>query len=182
MMRAFIAAEISEEARVKVARLQDNLQSAGADVKWVEPRNLHLTLKFLGEIDKRKLPTLTEALTRCVAAFAPFPFWLEGVGTFPRPEHPRVIWVGVSEGKENLIKLAQAVEKVCNSLGFTTEERPFSPHLTIGRVRTHTRLEAAPFKTSEPTRVDRLVLFQSTLSPQGPRYTPVAVLPFRTSL
>lgn len=169
-MRAFIAVEISEGARTEVARLQETLITAGADVKWVEPRNLHLTLKFLGEVPEEKIPALTESLGRTAAETPPFSFSLQGVGAFPRMEHPRVIWVGVQEGKEQLVQLAEKVGG----------ERPFSPHLTIGRVRSGARLAPLPFKAGEPILADRLVLFQSVLSPDGSIYTPLAILPFST--
>ncbi len=169
-MRAFIAVELSEAVRAEVARLQETLRSAGADVKWVEPENLHLTLKFLGEIDESRVAQVEEALRSAVSPFRSFSFRLEGVGAFPRVNSPKVLWVGVGEGKPKLAELGAAVEKRC----------AFSPHLTIGRVRSGAglaqliqQLEAAEFRASVSTPAEKLVLFQSTLSSHGSIYTPL---------
>ena len=185
-MRVFLAVEIPDKVRAEIARLQDNLKSAGADVKWVEPRNLHLTLKFLGEIQEEKVPSLTDALRAAAAAAAPFSISLEGVGAFPRIQHPRVLWVGIKEGKEALERLAGAIEETCNPLGFPAEERAFSPHLTIGRIRSNKRhsalekeLQEISFHAGEPAAVDHLTLFQSVLSSRSPTYTKLAEIPFR---
>ncbi len=197
-MRAFIAVELPEEIRQEVASLQADLRAAGADVKWVEPVNLHLTLKFLGDIEEAQVGSLKEALRSSTLHLPPFTVSLEGIGAFPKTTFPRVIWVGVSQGKEELELLAQKVEEATNSLGFPKEERPFSAHLTIGRVaaakggRTTNpswrvrsasglaglikKLQVAEFCGSSPALIDRLILFQSTLSPKGPTYTPQGTL------
>lgn len=179
-MRAFVAVKISDAAREEVARLQEKLKMAGADVKWVEPENLHLTLKFLGETGEDRIGRLRQELQAVLQARASFTFTLEGLGAFPRPEQARVVWVGTGEGKERLIELAREVEEICSRSGFPAEQRPFSPHLTIGRVRSGKllpelaqQIQALPFRASSPTPADRVVLFRSTLSPRGPVYTPL---------
>lgn len=183
-MRAFIAVEISEEVRTEVARLQEKLQTAGADVKWVEPENLHLTLKFLGEIEEGRVPALTEALNFSLR-LPPFTFSLEGVGAFPKMEHPKVLWAGIHEGKDPLIGLARVVETACSGCGFPPEERPFSPHLTIGRVRSPQglnrliqKLQSAEFQGGK-TQAGGITLFQSTLGPGGPIYQPLSEIPLK---
>jgi len=177
----FVAVEISEAARGEVARLQETLRAAGADVKWVEPKNLHLTLKFLGEISEKQARELEEGLRGAAGGISPFDFSLEGVGAFPNISRPQVVWVGVSSGKEKLAELAGAVENCCAGLGFPAEERPFSSHLTIGRVRSGKRpagltkkLQQATFRAEETARAQEVVLFQSTLSPRGSLYAPLA--------
>ncbi len=184
MIRAFIAVELPEALRQEVVDLQANLRSSGSDVKWVEVDNLHLTLKFLGNIEEPQFSALKEALAIPAKGFSPFTIYLEGIGAFPRTTSPRVVWIGISQGKEALIELAQAVEKSCSTLGFTPEDRPFSPHLTIGRVRSRDRLaslikrlQVAEFRGGTPAEVTRLILFQSSLSPHGPTYTPLAEFP-----
>ena len=184
MIRAFIAIELPEDLRREISSLQAKLRSTGADVKWVEPSNLHLTLKFLGLIEENQVSALTESLKSPVAGHSSFPMRLEGIGAFPRTTSPRVIWIGVSEGEEPLKKLAADVEGACSKLGFPPEERAFSGHLTIGRVRSNDRLAAlvkelqtVEFHSGAPMTVDRLILFQSTLSPKGPTYTPLAEFP-----
>ncbi len=184
MIRAFIAVDLPDALIEEVASLQTELKRTGADVKWVEARNLHLTLKFLGDIEETLVPTLEEALTGLVHPRTPFMFHLEDLGAFPRVSHPRVVWVGIKNGQEDLMALASSVESALSRLGIPKEERPFSPHLTIGRVRSSDRLtplvqklQSASFKGKVPAPVDHLTLYQSALSPQGPTYTPLAQFP-----
>ncbi len=184
MIRAFIAVELPEALREAVAAFQGELKSAGADVKWVEPANLHFTLKFLGNIREDQVPSLIGTLERACAGAGAFTLSLEGLGAFPRTTAPRVIWVGVREGKEPLEKLAGGIEAECGRLGFPEEERPFSAHLTIGRTRSPQgiarlikKLQVAEFPGTPPASIERVVLFQSTLGPQGPAYTPLAEVP-----
>jgi len=183
-MRAFVAVDLPEGLRREAAALQARFRSAGADVKWVEPENLHLTLKFLGSIEETQVSPLTERLKAAAGSLSSFTLRLEGIGAFPRTTDPRVIWVGVSEGKEKLAELASAVEQTCAELGFPKEERPFSPHLTIGRIRSRDhpaglikKLQVAEFCGETPAPVNQVILYQSTLSPQGPLYTPLAQIP-----
>ena len=185
MIRAFIAVELPEALRQQVSAYQSGLKSSGANVKWVAADNLHLTLKFLGNIEETQLASLKESLAAAAAGSKPFTIRLEGIGAFPGTRSPRVLWLGITDGKERLIELAGTVEQCCSKLGFPPEDRPFSPHLTVGRVRSQERLaplikrlQVAEFQASEPAEVNQLVLFQSTLSPNGPLYTPLAEIPF----
>lgn len=184
MIRAFIAVELSERLRQELAVLQQRLRVSQTDVKWVEPDNLHLTLKFLGQTEESQVPSLTTALRSHTARIPPFAYHLDGLGTFPRLQSPRVIWVGVKEGEKQLLELAQAVERACVELRLPPEDRPFSAHLTIGRVRSPAglgaliqRIKEGRFTGSEPVTVRRVVLFESVLSPKGPHYRPLAEVP-----
>jgi 2'-5' RNA ligase len=148
-------------------------------VKWVEPANLHLTLKFLGHVHASRVPAVVQALT-AVEASRPFPVRLVGLGAFPRPRGARVLWVGVEEGAGELADLARVVEDVLEPLGFPREGRPFSPHLTIGRLRTpayHVELEVALDRKSRvevgSQHVHSVELMESSLRPEGPVYTVV---------
>ena len=181
MIRAFIAVELPEPLRQEIALFQSELRSSGGDAKWVEAGNLHMTLKFLGNIEESQVSPLKEALTAAAKNLSPFTIQLEGIGSFPRTTDPRVVWLGISEGKERLIALAQTVEQICSNLGFVPEDRAFSAHLTIGRIRSRDRLaplikklQAADFRGSVPAPVEKIILFQSTLSPHGPTYIPLA--------
>ena len=184
MIRAFLAVELPEALRQEVADFEADLQRAGADVKWVAPANLHLTLKFLGNVAEERVSSLTEALGQACASHSPLTLTLEGIGAFPKTTAPRVLWVGTGEGKEPLAKLARQVEEACMALGFPAEERPFSPHLTIGRTRSTRgiarlikQLQVAEFRGATPAPVSRVTFFQSTLGPHGPAYTPLAEIP-----
>ena len=195
-LRAFFAVELPETIRDEVAALQATLRAIGADVRWVEQANLHLTLKFLGDVEETSLPPLTTALANALAAHAPFPLHLDGIGAFPSATHPRVLWVGVGLGQEALAALAQTVEQVCIAQGLPAAEPPFSAHLTLGRVRAPGRPSArvrglAPpihhlhtfeFHNPTPVPVERVTLFRSRLSPHGPAYTPLAILPLTPQL
>ena len=187
MIRAFIAVELPEPLRQEAAAFGGELQRTNADVKWVEAANLHLTLKFLGNTPEEQIPSLIGALRQACAPVPSFTLSLEGIGAFPKTTYPRVIWVGVNEGKGPLTALAEKMEEACAALGFPKEERPFSAHLTIGRVRSQEgigrlvkALQVAEFKGTVPAPVSRLTLFQSTLGPRGSTYTPLADLPLRT--
>ncbi len=186
MIRAFIAAELPESIRREVSQLQARLKATGADAKWVETGNLHLTLKFLGNIEESQVEPLKTALGAAAQRVAPFSIQVEGIGAFPGTTSPRVVWVGISQGEEALIQLAQVVEEVCAGLSFPKEERPFRGHLTIGRVRSREQLaglirelQVEEFKASAAAPITRLVLFQSALSPKGPIYTPRAQIPLK---
>ena len=105
MIRAFLAVELPEPLRREVAAFQSELRSSGADVKWVEAENLHLTLKFLGKIETAQAASLKERLSAGLKGVSPFTVRLEGIGAFPKTTFPRVLWVGVGEGKERLVEL-----------------------------------------------------------------------------
>jgi len=184
VIRAFIAVELPESVRREVSQLQARFKATGADAKWVEADNLHLTLKFLGNIEESQVEPLKAALASAAQRVSPFTIQVEGIGAFPKTTSPRVVWVGISQGEEALIQLAQAVEEACVGLSFPKEERPFRGHLTIGRVRSRERLaglirelQVEEFKASTTASTTQVVLFQSVLSPKGPIYTPLAEIP-----
>ncbi|MEW6546616.1 MAG: RNA 2',3'-cyclic phosphodiesterase [Bacillota bacterium] len=182
-MRLFVAVELPASVRQALGELVRYLGSSRADVKWVEEENFHLTLKFLGEVDASRLPHLGEALGRAARGVAPFDFQATGTGAFPSRRRPKVIWVGVGRGAAELGHLAGRVDAELAHLGFPRENRPFSPHLTVGRVRSPHRLddlvrmlEQASFATRD-VAVNEIVLFQSVLGRGGPVYTPLAHFP-----
>ena len=178
-MRTFVAVPVNDQARDAVTSAEDDLRRAGADVKWVEARNIHITLKFLGNVETGQLDQLQAALRSALAGVKPLEITLSGTGTFPSgKKHVRVVWVGITEGKQDLVKVAAAVEEGCAGLGFAREERPFEPHLTIGRVRRESgqlaelaaRVSGYQFNPLK-VEIDRVNLMRSELSPKGPTYT-----------
>lgn len=177
-IRAFIAVPTSEEIRTLVGDLEGNLAGVGADVKWVKPHNVHITLKFLGNVTQADVDSLINTIPGVLEGVSAFDVQVSGTGTFPPGRWPRVVWVGLTEGKEHLAGLGARVEGACASLGFEKEKRPFRPHLTIGRVRRGSRAlpdlaEQVGSITFNPLklRVDEVNLVRSRLSPQGPTYT-----------
>ena len=134
-LRAFIAVELPPAAREAIEGVTRELRSrAGDGVRWVRPKGVHLTLKFLGDIAADSVPSISQALDRCALPAAPFQLFLEGVGAFPNARRPRVVWVGLGGGLEPLLNLQQSIEGELEALGYARERRPFTPHLTLGRV------------------------------------------------
>lgn len=184
-MRTFIAIPLTEQAHQELAQLQDKLRKSGADVKWVVPSKIHITLKFLGEIDDGQAARVKNLLDEIVKDHKPFYIHLAKIGAFPRISYPRVVWAGIDEGYEECKALARSIEDAIEKLGFEKESRPFSPHLTLGRVRSSknkTQLIAAiekekDFASQNKVSVNKIILFQSTLTPKGPIYTPLKEFP-----
>jgi len=164
--------------RERVAELQGDLKTTRAQVKWVEPANFHFTLRFLGEVPDEEVEGVAEAAAGTWGTRAPSSVSLRGVGCFPNVRRPRVIWVGVHEGGERLQELHEALgERLKCALGIEPEGKPFSPHLTIGRVKAppaDTALAQAIAQVSEAEagafRLDSFVLYQSVLQRGGPVY------------
>ena len=152
-------------------------------LSWTRPGNWHLTLKFLGDVDPGRMEDVRRSLGG--VGFESFSLQGLGAGIFPAQGRPRVLWVGLGMGAEEGRGLAQAVETVLVPLGFPAEDRPFAPHLTLARVKLPERdnwrdvLAALDGLEWPVCRIDRLVLWRSELSPQGPAYTPLAEFPAR---
>jgi 2'-5' RNA ligase len=138
-VRTFIAIELDDELRENLGRLQARLRDrlSPRSVRWVRPEDIHLTLKFLGDTPQEKLEEIQAALARAAMEVAPFTITVGGLGCFPNPRRPRVVWVGLQEVTGRLKQLRDAVEEGVAPLGFPTEKRAFSPHLTLGRVQRH---------------------------------------------
>ena len=181
-MRAFIAVEISDEIKDLLVRVESHLKYAGADIKWVDPKIIHLTLKFLGEITDNKCEAVKSALDAITKCLKPFEMTVKDIGTFPNSVHPRVIWAGLGDGASEAVELAKHIEEAMSKIGFPAESREFSPHLTIGRVRSSSNMEKLKDKISSASleirpggivshKVISVILFQSTLTPQGSIYT-----------
>lgn len=181
-MRTFIAIEISEEIKNTLSQIESHLKYSGADVKWVKPEIIHLTLKFLGEIDEKKATEVNAVLDEIAKSVKAFEISLKDIGAFPKIEHPRVVWVGLDKGAAETAGIAVRIDEALSKIGFAKEERPFSPHLTIGRVRSPLNKDKLKEKMVSaaskfdllavaPHRVTSIILFQSTLTPQGSIYT-----------
>jgi 2'-5' RNA ligase len=184
-IRSFIAIELPSQIKAALAQLQGNLRtSRSAAVKWVDAEGIHLTLKFLGNVDEAEIPALTKALSEAVRGIAPFSLQLGDPGAFPNAHAPRVVWVGVGGEIGPLLTLHNNIDRVLAPLGFPPEKRDFSPHLTLGRVREETlpgerrRLgeNVAALKTgAKPSfKAESLSLMRSKLSREGAVYIRLA--------
>jgi RNA 2',3'-cyclic 3'-phosphodiesterase len=185
-IRSFIAIEIPLSLKSRMEEVQRNLRHTDADVKWVRPEAIHLTLKFLGSIRQEDVERISHALAPVVAQVESFEVRVQGMGCFPNPRNPRVVWLGVDRGKEALASLQRAIEQKMAELSFPPEDRPFSPHLTMGRVRSprgrvglsqalekHQGVEIGTF------RAQGVILFRSELRPSGAVYTKLSEFPFQ---
>jgi 2'-5' RNA ligase len=176
-MRLFVAVNIPEAVRDKVAEMQSELKKAPCDVKWVDPDKFHLTLKFIGEVEDKDILSISESVACSVSGFGKFKVKVSGSGAFPRNEKPKVIWVGISEGKTELERLASNIGSGLEKLGYKKEERPFSAHLTLGRVRSFKNIAALSEKLAALENADAgsftvesVDLMQSLLCAEGPEY------------
>ncbi|MFQ6001979.1 MAG: RNA 2',3'-cyclic phosphodiesterase, partial [Anaerolineae bacterium] len=136
-IRTFVAIELNEEIKSELTRVQEMLKEkiATPHLRWVNPANVHLTLKFLGNVPLDRIQEITAALREACIGLSPFIMGVSGIGCFPSTNNPRVIWVGVQEETGRLKRLQERVEERLAGLGFKPEPRPFHPHLTLGRVR-----------------------------------------------
>jgi 2'-5' RNA ligase len=175
-MRTFIAVELSDAVRSRLAKLQEALGETGADVKWVVAENLHVTLLFLGEVDDRDLKNVCSAVSTACAGVEAFVLSVEGVGSFGPPRRPRTVWAAVKHGHDELIALHGAIEPALLGLGcYRREERRFEPHVTLGRVRGDVEgLPAALLKQQRfvagEFEVGEVAVMSSELRPEGPVY------------
>ncbi len=187
-MRAFLGIRLPESVRNALKDLQNELAASRADVKWVSAGNLHVTVKFLDEISEAQRQAIEAMLQRIAAWQEPFLLSVGLLGAFPSVDSPRVIWVGLTEGRERLARLVEVIEREGTAIPLRREERPFSPHLTLGRVRSSRhramlteRLRAISWQPLAPWRVDAVTLYQSVLTPAGPRYAVLADIPLGAS-
>ena len=183
LLRAFIAIEIPAEIKKAIAYQTAGLQTTtGRAVRWVSAENTHLTLKFIGELSDASVGLLSQVLQAECSQFEPFEISVRGIGSFPSRHRPRVIWVGLDAPPE-LTRLQTRIEAAAARLGYAPEERPFSPHLTVGRVREQASVEEmnkieaglAALKVGELGcfTARSVTLFKSDLRPSGPIYTPL---------
>jgi len=176
-MRTFIAIPLPKECQALLGQMQECLRAFKADVRWVAIPSIHLTLKFLGEADPAVIPDLATSLNESAGSERCFALRLHGLGCFPHPRNPRVVWCGIDGETGNLIRLQRIVETACEKLGFAAEERSFRPHLTLGRVQGRRNIQPlmerieAGFDLSCVFRADRFHVYKSSLKPQGAEYT-----------
>ncbi len=179
-LRCFIAVALPGPLKRAVGEVILKLKESGADIKWVPYENLHLTLKFLGATGEELIDEIKGALNKKLSHYAPFYIKIGGVGYFPGGRTPRVIWVGIEE-PGSLADICADVENVMVKFGYPREERPFSPHLTIGRVRSPKRvaevtrrLEGFRTVAFDEFMVKEVTLMKSELKPGGAEYSGLA--------
>ncbi len=183
-IRTFIAVKVEDTILARLRAVQQHLRTAGVQVAWVPAEGMHLTLKFLGNVAESRLPEITRALQLAANTLSPFHLSVVSVGGFPTPARLRVVWAGIGDGAGALCALAEAVDTQLVACGFPREDRPFTPHITLGRVKSPaggSRLAELLGEHREETygemAVSEIHLIRSNLSPTGARYTVLQVVP-----
>ena len=179
-MRSFIAIELPEGVKSAISELQQEFKKCKADIRWVKPDNIHLTLKFLGDTDEKIFDSIVEATKEACIVYKEFALEIKGVGVFPNMRAPRVLWVGISDN-DSLSGLQKSVEDGLIKLGFSPEKRRFRPHLTLGRFKSSSGKEGLYDKIEEhknlklgSIEVKSIFLIKSELTPSGSEYTKIA--------
>jgi RNA 2',3'-cyclic 3'-phosphodiesterase len=176
-MRTFIAIPLPNECQILLDQMQQSLRATKAEVRWIAIPSIHLTLKFLGEVDPETIPKLNALLSETCKSERRFELRLHGLGCFPNARNPRVIWCGIDGETDSLLRLQHIVEYEGAKLGFAPEDRPFHPHLTVGRVQGRRNLQPLVDRIAEGSdlacgfQADHFHIYKSSLKPQGAVYT-----------
>ena len=178
MIRSFLAIELPKTILEKIRELQVELKQSRADVRWVGPEKIHLTLKFFGNIEESKVDEIIRDIEEPVRRTPSFSLNVRGMGAFPHLKSPRVIWMGLVDERGMIVAFQKQLERNLEKMGFAAEKRPFQPHLTLGRVNSSRgkdeliwRMEKHQEEEFGELGVERIVLFKSDLRPTGPIYT-----------
>lgn len=185
VIRSFIAIDLPASVRAELASLVEKLKARQHPfVKWVEPENMHLTIKFLGNVAVDSIPQIVDAMSTVARCHYPFELQVTGTGAFPNWQRPQVVWVGVRGQLDRLNGLQKELEAVLSPLGFPPEPRAFSAHLTLGRLRERVTADErrrfaqfaqnVKFETNLSFEVNAIRLMRSQLTPAGPIYSELA--------
>lgn len=187
-VRTFVCLQLPAFARDRLASTQQRLRESGAPVSWVKPHNIHLTLNFLGSVPAERLQDVVGAVQRSAVPAPPIPLELAVLGSFPDKRAPRVVWVGLKQVPQELRNLQKRIERELVAIGFPAESRPFSPHFTLGRVRSGQNIEklvaAMRAERLEPLLFEagEVVVMASRLHASGALYTPIARIPWSSAV
>ena len=185
-MRAFIAITLDEQVYGELAEKQAGMRQFCSDINWVEPKDIHLTLKFMDNIDEQQVEKIIETLDELVSRQKPFNMRLSNISAFPDIYYPKLIWLGISIGLTECIVLHRAVEESMEKLGFLKSMRSFKPHMTLGRIRhlgdRHWLMDLLrsekDFTLRHIVSVNAISLIESELTPKGPIYKTIKEFPF----
>jgi len=182
--RSFFAVELNKEIEEGIRKVQEVLKGRVGGVRWVRPEGIHLTLKFLGEVDPDRIKEIVRKAQEAVKGVGPFKIRIRGVSGFPSAKNPRVIWIGVEDQSGLLRELQMRVEKGLEELGFKREERGYTPHLTLGRLRSGKEKGAITEALKDigdsdlgTMEIGEITLFRSQLKPTGAEYTKLKNIP-----
>lgn len=185
--RTFLAIDVNESIRQQTQAIQAVLAATGAAVRWVTPKNLHITLQYLGDVSDRDLAEVCRLVPKASAKMEAFRITVAGLGAFPNPRRPKVLWAGVDEGRDALLQLYATIAAPLEAAGlYRPEDRPYTPHLTLGRVVSDTdggRMASMIAEhrdwTAGVTIVDEVLILASELRRSGPEYSVIGRCPLR---
>lgn len=188
-IRCFLAIPLPKNLLAELERFQARFRTNSGGVRWVDAKIIHLTIKFLGELETGKIDPLLAVVSKAASKVTAFPLKVEKLGVFPSATHPRIFWAGVSEvqeGNSALMDTVTRIEDGCRSIGLALELRPFHPHLTLGRSKEgnpnprtiETWLSEAEAFYAGSFHAEKIVLYRSILHPSGPEYRPMHSFPF----
>jgi 2'-5' RNA ligase len=186
VVRTFVALELSQPLKDGILALTRQMAKRGVTASWAKPGTMHLTLKFLGDVEEERIADVTRAVERAAAGVPPFAFETGGLGAFPTTRRPRVLWVGVDAVPE-LFAVAEALERELALLGFPRENERFRPHITLGRLRDPGGAQGLPELLAELTApvvrvvVEDVLLMKSTLAAGGAIHERLAAVPLRAA-
>jgi 2'-5' RNA ligase len=176
--RLFMAVSLPDDIKARIGEVIKQLSTSGADVKWVSPENLHITMKFFGDTDPSLVSDIKASCQAACSVIKPFRIDIGGIGSFSRRGIPSVVWVGITEGAAQLALIASRIDEVAAIFGFEKEKRPFSAHITLGRLRSDGKacklqevIDACKEKQIGSIDVSAVALMRSDLRPSGPIYT-----------
>jgi len=184
-VRTFIAIEIPNTVISKIRELQDAIKAYGFKIRWVRAENIHLTLKFLGDVEEIKINEIAKAVSKTAEEHSPISLKAKGIGVFPGIKRPRVLWVGLAGQLEALVKLQKTLDENLIVLDFSREKRAFKGHLTMGRIKDRIdvkklgdALMAFRRFESETFTAGQIILYKSDLTPSGAVYTKLSSTSF----
>ena len=181
-IRTFIAIDTPAEFKPEISNLQQQLIQSHADVRWEHENKFHITLKFLGDVKEKILPGLLTHLDTILSEYSPLHLTYRGVGCFPNLRYPKIVWVGAENNDGKLLELRTTIEDELISFGFQREKNQFTPHITIGRVRsergTQDLISTLEKLTLEPRTflITEIVVMKSVLKPSGSEYEPLSII------
>jgi RNA 2',3'-cyclic 3'-phosphodiesterase len=181
-IRTFICIELPDSIKTKLGEIQTEMKTLGSNVRWTRTDGIHLTLKFLGNVEKQNINQIVEQIAEASRVHSPVEIEVKESGAFPDFKKPRVFWIGVHDPSGALARLQMTIDTKLEKIGFEKENRRFSPHLTIGRVKSHDGLNATSRALEEMSiepmafLANQVVVMQSHLQLKGAVYTPLHII------
>jgi 2'-5' RNA ligase len=177
-MRLFISIELPDDVKKKIKSILDELAKCDPKIKWVSTENLHITLKFIGEVKEEKVEEIIQRVRDSIRTQSSFTASFSELGTFPGGKYPRVVWLGIEKGKDEISGIVANIDTSLSDMGIEKEKREFTSHITLGRVKEKRankllidKIEKLSLPDLDEIKVDKISIMQSKLTPKGPIYS-----------